>query len=193
MTVDRKTHLRALKVKADLYAALGIEPGASPREIRSAYLKLVKELHPDGHFDNPEADERLKAVNRAYHHLRALEEEVAERVGKRVSGIVTKNRATSRAESAKMRVRRRRVALPPGAHLNAFASFVFRKRVYETVFRPYLAEMQEEYFEALKNGSRRKAQWVHIRGVAGFWSTVALQLPVSLAKVIKRLWTVAGG
>ena len=70
---------------------------------------------------------------------------------------------------------------------------MFPKRIYQTVLKPCLAEMQEEYFEALSEGKTRKAQWVRIRGVAGFWSTVVLQLPVSLTSMVKRLWTISGG
>ena len=30
------------------YEILGLRDGASPKEVRAAYYKLIKELHPDG-------------------------------------------------------------------------------------------------------------------------------------------------
>ncbi len=77
--LEKRTSRHAADLRGDLYAALGVKRGASPREIRAAYLKLVKDLHPDGRFDDPAADERLKAVNRAYHELKELEKRAAAR------------------------------------------------------------------------------------------------------------------
>ncbi|HXE70666.1 MAG TPA: pentapeptide repeat-containing protein [Hyphomicrobiaceae bacterium] len=57
--------------KLNPYAVLGVPRGASLPEIRAAYLKLVKELHPDGRALDPTASELLKAVNKAYQDLRA--------------------------------------------------------------------------------------------------------------------------
>ncbi|HTO27411.1 MAG TPA: DnaJ domain-containing protein, partial [Devosia sp.] len=39
---------------------------ASEKEIKSAYRKLAKELHPDKNKDNPKATERFSEVTRAY-------------------------------------------------------------------------------------------------------------------------------
>ena len=63
---------------ADAYAQLGVKRRASLREIRAAYLRLVKDLHPDGRSDDPVAGERLKAINRAYQDLKDLERRAAE-------------------------------------------------------------------------------------------------------------------
>src|SRR5262245_7402090 len=57
--------------KLDPYAVLGVPRGAVLPEIRAAYLKLVKELHPDGRQLNPAAGELLKVVNKAYEDLKA--------------------------------------------------------------------------------------------------------------------------
>jgi len=51
---------------ADLYAELGVARGASEAEIKKAYRKLAKELHPDKNTDNPNATERFSQVTRAY-------------------------------------------------------------------------------------------------------------------------------
>src|SRR4051812_15945138 len=51
---------------ADLYAQLNVARGASEAEIKKAYRKLAKELHPDKNKDNPKATERFSKVTQAY-------------------------------------------------------------------------------------------------------------------------------
>jgi DnaJ like chaperone protein len=58
---------------ADAYAALGIEPDASPAEIKRAYRKLISQNHPDKLAARglPEsmravAEERSREINAAY-------------------------------------------------------------------------------------------------------------------------------
>jgi len=51
---------------ADLYSQLGVARGASEADIKKAYRKLAKELHPDRNKDNPKASERFAQVTQAY-------------------------------------------------------------------------------------------------------------------------------
>jgi DnaJ-class molecular chaperone len=51
---------------ADPYSTLGVPKSASEAEIKSAYRKLAKELHPDRNKDNPKAAEKFSDVTRAY-------------------------------------------------------------------------------------------------------------------------------
>src|SRR5687768_16583488 len=51
---------------ADPYATLGLQRTASEKEVKSAYRKLAKELHPDRNKDNPKAAERFSDVTKAY-------------------------------------------------------------------------------------------------------------------------------
>ena len=51
---------------ADPYTTLGVARGASEKDIKSAYRKLAKQLHPDTNKDNPKATERFGEVTRAY-------------------------------------------------------------------------------------------------------------------------------
>jgi DnaJ-class molecular chaperone len=51
---------------ADPYSILGVARSASEKEVKSAYRKLAKELHPDHNKDNPKAAERFAEVTNAY-------------------------------------------------------------------------------------------------------------------------------
>jgi DnaJ-class molecular chaperone len=51
---------------ADLYSTLGVKRGAEEAEIKKAYRKLAKELHPDRNKDNPAAAARFNKVTQAY-------------------------------------------------------------------------------------------------------------------------------
>jgi len=51
---------------SDPYATLGVARGASEKDVKSAYRKLAKELHPDRNKDNPKAAERFSKVTQAY-------------------------------------------------------------------------------------------------------------------------------
>ncbi|GAB6094095.1 hypothetical protein JCM14469_03470 [Desulfatiferula olefinivorans] len=50
----------------DYYAALGIDPSADTKTIRSAYRKLAFEYHPDRRADDPDAADKMKQINEAY-------------------------------------------------------------------------------------------------------------------------------
>jgi len=49
----------------DPYKALGVSREASQEEIRSAYLRLAKQHHPDLNPGNAKAEERFKVVSAA--------------------------------------------------------------------------------------------------------------------------------
>ena len=54
------------------YEILGVNPGASQDEIKSAYRKLIKKYHPDQYGDNPLkelAQDKLIEINKAYETL----------------------------------------------------------------------------------------------------------------------------
>jgi molecular chaperone DnaJ len=53
-------------VEKDYYAALGVPKDASAADIKKAYRKLARDLHPDKNPDNTAAEDKFKAVSEAY-------------------------------------------------------------------------------------------------------------------------------
>src|SRR5579883_1213671 len=69
-TAFSRTATMPLEFEEDFYELLGVEETSTPEEIRKAYLKLAKKLHPDRFPNDPEkraeAQEQFSKVTRAH-------------------------------------------------------------------------------------------------------------------------------
>jgi len=56
--------------KRDYYEVLGVARGADEKELKNAFRKLAKQLHPDAKPGDRQAEQRFKEINEAYDVLR---------------------------------------------------------------------------------------------------------------------------
>jgi DnaJ-domain-containing protein 1 len=61
------------------YANLEIKPGASMKEVKSAYRRLMRSYHPDRHADDPE---KVRVANEVSQQLREAYEAIREELRK---------------------------------------------------------------------------------------------------------------
>ena len=58
----------------DYYEVLGVERDAPPEEVKRAFRRLARELHPDVNAHDPEAEEKFKEAAEAYEVLSDAEQ-----------------------------------------------------------------------------------------------------------------------
>jgi len=63
--------------KRDFYEVLGVQKGASEADMKKAYRRLARDLHPDKNKDDPKAADKFKEVNEAYDVLKDAEKKAA--------------------------------------------------------------------------------------------------------------------
>jgi hypothetical protein len=77
----------------------------------------------------------------------------------------------------------------PGYLLLKITEFLFSKKTQADIFDQLIADMREEYFEALNVRRRRKAQWVRIRGTLTFM----LRFVIEIRDGVSEYWIALGG
>lgn len=80
------------------------------------------------------------------------------------------------------------ISRAPGWRLSRILSFVYSTKTFDRVFKQAIADMQQEHFDALAQGSTTKASWVVVRGYWSIGTAVVARLPVSLSRAIVELW-----
>lgn len=63
--------------KRDFYEVLGVQKGASDADLKKAYRRLARDLHPDKNKDDPKAAAKFKEVGEAYDVLKDAEKKAA--------------------------------------------------------------------------------------------------------------------
>ncbi len=63
--------------KRDYYEVLGVSKSSSSEEIKKAFRRKAKELHPDHNKDNPDSEALFKEANEAYDILRDADKKAA--------------------------------------------------------------------------------------------------------------------
>ncbi|CAK9225063.1 unnamed protein product [Sphagnum troendelagicum] len=61
---------RMAQQKKDFYEILGLQSGATQKEIKTAYYSLAKAYHPDVNKENPSAEKQFQEVQQAYEVLK---------------------------------------------------------------------------------------------------------------------------
>lgn len=63
-------------VTKNYYAVLGVNKNSTEDEIKKAYRKLARKYHPDANPDDPNAEAKMREINKAYSAVLAYLEEV---------------------------------------------------------------------------------------------------------------------
>src|SRR5690348_10210013 len=77
MATRRRASRRVTPPPEDPYATLGVSPGVSDQELRSAYRRMVRLHHPDHNGGSVESARRFEAVQEAYTQIRELRKHAA--------------------------------------------------------------------------------------------------------------------
>jgi hypothetical protein len=83
-----------------------------------------------------------------------------------------------------------RISLPPGSRLRSIADFFYAPKTMERIVDPILSDLQLEYFNALAENRKAKADWVRVRAAWALFKALGLYAG---AKHIAEIWKIARG
>jgi curved DNA-binding protein CbpA len=131
--------------KRDCFSILQVSPGATLREARKAYMRLVKRWHPDRFADNPQllesAQEKLKIINTAYAEAKAA---ISARIDSEIRRGVSKPSPVSPKKP------------PDGSQANIYESA--RPGTFFSAFRNHISNRIRRFFSSEPTQAPRQAQ-----------------------------------
>ena len=83
-----------------------------------------------------------------------------------------------------------KIVVAPGSLAKSLLSFLFSRKVFESVFAQAIADMREEHADALAGGYVWKARWVVVRDHLNLALTVAAYLGVTVIRKAVGIWRI---
>ncbi len=77
---------------------------------------------------------------------------------------------------------------PPGWMVLIVTEFITTKRYYERACLPAVADMREEYYEALSQNRIGKARWIYVRGTYSFFAAIGLDRAFAFVSFFIKAW-----
>ncbi|HKV64561.1 MAG TPA: hypothetical protein VJO16_21830 [Candidatus Acidoferrum sp.] len=80
-----------------------------------------------------------------------------------------------------------KIVLPPGSRLRSLADFFCSPKTMKRVVNPILADMYNDYCQALAEGSQTKALWTRIRNCWSFWKALGFYVALRNLRIIWKI------
>ena len=135
------------RMDVDYYGALGVSSNASQEQVKQAYRKLAKALHPDSQHEESRREathDKIAAVNAAYEVLGDVHERRAYDNERRLVVEERANDRASRAASSQAAYKKKRARAGNGTTIEAWMRGVFNPtdRLIGKIIKPLKAEVR---------------------------------------------------
>ena len=81
-----------------------------------------------------------------------------------------------------------RVHFAPGTRASRILSFIFSRKAFNEVFAQAIADMREEYADALSSNKVQQSRWIVFRDHLGLALVVAAYVGATVGKRILGIW-----